>query len=253
MILSWALIGVIVGFLLGLTGAGGAIIAVPLFVYMLGATLRDATVLSLVAVVSGALLNWGVQRRNTDFRTAFLLSLFSLGGSAAFKPLKAHSPEWVILGLFITVSVVGLLAIWRKPSSASLGGPDLPKNTKLIRTVLGGLGLGALVTMTGLGGGVLLVPLLTGVFGLSLTHAAATSLLAIILTSSSALVFQWGMVSEKITSSELSILVIGSVVSALILKNLLLKVSPVKLDPVRKAVVTGVILLSIMSLLLAGK
>ena len=45
-----AVLGLVVGFLLALTGAGGAIISVPLLVFGVGLSLADAAPVALLAV-----------------------------------------------------------------------------------------------------------------------------------------------------------------------------------------------------------
>jgi uncharacterized protein len=146
-IFSWAFIGIAVGLLLGITAAGGAIVAVPLFVFLANVSIRDATVLSLIAVMAGALLNWLVQTRNTDFRLGLLLFVFSTVGSILSKPMKARSPEWVLTALFVSVALVSLISIW-KESNADNGAPSSATaglKPFLLKTALGGLGLGGLI------------------------------------------------------------------------------------------------------------
>ena len=45
------LLGVIIGVVMGLTGAGGALVAIPLFMQFQGMSLKEASVFSLIAVV----------------------------------------------------------------------------------------------------------------------------------------------------------------------------------------------------------
>lgn len=248
MILSWAFIGIVVGLLLGLTGAGGAVIAIPLFVHLTKASLHEATVLSLIAVASGAVLNWFVQRKRTEYKISFLLFAFSIPGSYAFRPLKVLAPESVILLLFAGVGVLSLLSIWKAKSEAANVVESSEPSKLLLKSSLGGFTLGALVTMTGLGGGVVLVPLLTGVFRQSLAQAAATSLFAIMLTSVFSLSLQWNSVSGSIQVIHLLVLAIGSILSAFLTRKLIAAVPQARLDVARKLTITTVILLSVVSL-----
>src|SRR5690606_31853179 len=99
----WTLIGSLVGVIMGLTGAGGAVVSVPLFIHVIGVDVHAATALSLVAVCAGAWFNWFFQRRSTEFRLSIGLVGFSLVGSFVFTPVKAASPGWLIKTLFISV------------------------------------------------------------------------------------------------------------------------------------------------------
>src|SRR5262245_60677966 len=56
----------------------------------------------------------------------------------------------------------------------------------LLLMVAGGVGAGVFGSLLGLGGGILIVPLLTLGFGLSIRDAAAVSLVSVIVTSSAA-------------------------------------------------------------------
>jgi uncharacterized protein len=51
---------------------------------------------------------------------------------------------------------------------------------------IGGMAAGLLGALTGLGGGVIVVPLLTVVFGVDIRYAIGTSLISVIATSSGA-------------------------------------------------------------------
>jgi uncharacterized protein len=246
MITSWVFIGVSVGTLLGLTGAGGAIIAVPLFIHLTEASVREATTLSLIAVTFGALFNGWLQRKHAVFRAALPLFAFSTLGSAALRPLKAHSPEWVIALVFISVGALSLYSIWRdKPAVES----KEVKNPIRFWTsvVLGGFGFGGLVTMTGLGGGVILVPLLKRLFNMPFAETTATSLVLIILASISSLAFQWQGVSELLSPPALLALGLGSILSAIVTKAAIKKLEPRVVDQIRKIALTGVILFAIIT------
>jgi uncharacterized membrane protein YfcA len=62
----------IIGIVMGLTGAGGALIAIPLFIQFMGMNLKEASIYSLIAVVVASLLNFVEQRKATQYRTGFV-------------------------------------------------------------------------------------------------------------------------------------------------------------------------------------
>ncbi len=251
MILSWGVIGVTVGLLLGITGAGGAVIAVPLFVYLADANIRDATGLSLIAVLAGAILNWIFQARATDYGLALLLFFFSAIGSYAFKPLKALSPDWVITSIFLASTGWSLYALWRKEAIALDHSVPIPGKSDhhILKVIAGGIGLGGLITMTGLGGGVILIPFLRGVFRIPLTRAAATSLLTVLLSSIFALWVQREWLADHLETGPTGALVAGSVAAALATKMITPALPAEKLDRIRTLLITFVILISAGSLI----
>ncbi len=251
MIFSWAFIGIIVGFILGIAGAGGAIVAVPLFVYFAQASLNEATALSLIAVMFGSGLNWILQRKNTEFSFAILLFCFSTLGSLGSIQLKTLAPDWIILALFIGVGLVGLISLW-VPVVSMNQAPEVNNNLggRILKLSLGGVILGVLVTMTGLGGGVMLMPFLRFFCGLNLSRGAATSLLTIFLSSVFSFLIQKARVEHHLEFDLVMALMGGSLISALFTKELTRQMNPKHLDSLRKFLVSLVILFSVGSLLL---
>lgn len=253
--ISWALIGSIVGTVLGLTGAGGAVIAVPLFIHLAGASLQDATVFSLVAVFISAVLGWIFQRKNTDVSVGVFTAVFSFLGSALTIGFKQNSPLWLIQALFIGICTFSLLTIWKKKSASKSGlGRSMPMTAKrsLLASV-SGVFLGALTTMTGLGGGVVLVPWLSGPMKLPLNRAIATSLFTIVFASLGSLLVQSAKISEKIDPLLIAALAMGSVIAALVIKYGVARLQPQTADRLRKVVLTLVIVLSILGLVLKSQ
>lgn len=249
MIFSWTIIGAVVGLLLGLTGAGGAVIAVPLFVYLADASIRDATTLSLIAVLAGSVLNWIFQFRATDYRTALLLFTFSAMGSFALKPLKAESPEWLLTALFLLVTLWSLTSLWKKQPAERRPAANSPVKHRLVKTSAGGFALGGLITMTGLGGGVMLVPFLRGVFRVPMKRAASTSLLIILLSSIFSLWIQRDGVATEVSIGPVLALFGGTMASALAARSLSENMKPKRLDRLRLGLITAVILVSAGSLI----
>jgi uncharacterized membrane protein YfcA len=249
MIFSWGIIGTLVGVLLGITGAGGAIIAIPLFVYLSDVTVRDATVLSLIAVVTGASLNWIIQRKNTDIRLAVSLFAFSMLGSVLFKPLKDQASEWTIIALFIGVALLSLASIWKnEPKTAKKPQTRKPR-LNLFKSAFGGFALGGLIAMTGLGGGVMIIPFLKGICHLPFPQATATSLLTIVLSSAFNLWIQSGIVANYLTPMPVVALVSGSMFSALLTRQLIQGIRSQTLDQTRKFLITFVIVISVGSII----
>jgi len=100
-----ALLGAAVGLVLGLTGAGGSILAVPMLMAGLGWTLPQAAPVALLAVCAatafGTVAAWDVTY--VRYRAAMLMAL----GAVATAPLglaAARSwPQPLLLGLFTGV------------------------------------------------------------------------------------------------------------------------------------------------------
>lgn len=242
--MEYSLIGVIVGLIMGLTGAGGALISIPLFLNFLHVSLKSATVLSLTAVLLGTLLNLISNKKKPDKKIAFLFTFFGSMSNYASLPLKNLLPDWSIAFLLAVIGIYSLFSIW-KPLT-----PTKKANPGIMKTILTGLFLGVTTTLTGLGGGVLLVPILKSSFGKPFEEALPTSLLTIFLISLISLALQFGIIIQTMGLMEFALLSVGSLISALLLKALLKKISTGKADLLRKSVFSIVIFYSVGTILL---
>jgi hypothetical protein len=243
----YAICGLIIGTVMGLTGAGGALVAIPLFMHFLQMELKDATVFSLLAVVIASIFNFFAQRKNTNYIIALLISFFSFFGSLVSTQLKPMTPEIVLKILLIFVSLYGVISIWRskKNSTSDRINPSFPWKLSIIV----GFFLGALTTFTGLGGGVLMMPVLINFYSFSQDKAIATSLFAIAISSLVSLFIQVQNGFRIPFDLSLVFLLLGIVASALGLKLLMIKLPIQKMDLVRKVIFTLIVFFAIIKIL----
>lgn len=238
--------GLIIGVVMGLTGAGGALIAIPLFIQFLGMTLKEASVLSLFAVVIASLSNFVSQRKFSDLKNSAIIVVASSVGSYLSNPYKKLTPDIVVAILLTSVSIYALYSVWkpvRKMDSQGLKAEPTPFITILI-----GLFLGFLTTFTGLGGGVLMMPIFLNLYGHDQKKAVASSLLAVSLSSLSSLVIQInGGISLGLDLS-IVYLIIGILSSAISLKILVVKIDQIKMIKVRQIVFSLVVVIALSKL-----
>lgn len=243
--LLWLVTGLGSGLALGLTGAGGGMIALPLLIYGIGLSLRDATVVALLAVVLGAAINGWVQRSLMDVRRALSIACFAMATSWAARPLKAALPEVAIAVLYVTIVATALLLLWREPSTALNREP-----TRHWSAAVGvGAVLGLLTSLTGLGGGAILVPLTMRVYAESVARATASSLLAVALGALAALLLQWPGLGQKPGLLELTLLVMGSLTAALAVRAAVSRVDSARMTLTRRLLMTVIGAASIVSVL----
>jgi uncharacterized membrane protein YfcA len=208
-----AVLGSLVGIVLGLTGAGGSIFAVPLLVFGLGWSLSQATPVALLAVctaaASGTLAGW---RSGLIARRAALLA-GALGSLAAplGLALAARLPQRALAGAFALVMTIVALRMLRQasrtpdeagvvrgdPASSAERGAAVCRIdeatsrlrwTRSCAVVLGasGAATGVLSGALGVGAGFVIVPTLRAVTELSMPACVATSLMTITLVSAAA-------------------------------------------------------------------
>jgi uncharacterized membrane protein YfcA len=173
-------IGALIGLVLGLLGGGGAILAVPGLVYLLGVDPHAAVAASLAIVAVGAATGLLAHARHgrVAWITALQLGLTGIIGSLAgtwLGRMVAGDRLLALLGLFM------LLAAWlmvRRPTPNAEGAATPRWLAPLL-----GLGLGLLTGFFGVGGGFLIVPALTLGLGLPIRLAIGTSLAVITVNS----------------------------------------------------------------------
>lgn len=141
-------IGLILGLLLGLTGAGGSLVALPLLL-SLHLPLRDAIGVSLGAVAMSALIGAIPRARlgQVAWRPVVMLALCGLPGNAAGQWLGQFIPE---RALIIGFCLLVLWSAWRMWRGASL--PAKENAEDRYSALLGiGLGVGLLSGLMGVG------------------------------------------------------------------------------------------------------
>ena len=191
---------VAIGVSLGLIGAGGSILTVPVLVYLAGVDPILATAYSLFVVGSTALVG-GIQnsiRKLVDFRTALIFGLPSIVAVYATRafimpaiPAEFGFGSWsvgkgtAILLLFAGLMVATSVSMIRNGRRASeidqVGAEEHKHHFGLV--ILEGIGVGTLTGLVGAGGGFLIIPALVLLAGLDMKRAVGTSLFIIAMKS----------------------------------------------------------------------
>lgn len=205
------LLGIAVGLVLGLTGAGGSILAVPLLMFTLAWPMTQAAPVALLAVSAasalGSYLAW--RKSYVRYRAAVLMAAagvlaaqFGLRVAEVLPQSKLSLIFAVVLGL---VALRMFIQAWRSPEDSTVvraavegdgehsHGPICrlhPATGRIVWTrvsvlVIATIGAvsGFLSGLLGVGGGFVIVPSLRVATELSMHSAVATSLMAIALTS----------------------------------------------------------------------
>jgi uncharacterized membrane protein YfcA len=177
--------GSLVGFVLGLVGGGGSIIAVPLLLYVVGvASPHVAIGTSAIAVALSAAANVVTHARakRVKWPCAVTFSLAGIAGAWAGSSLAMRVPGQQLLALFgVLMIIVGTVMFLRKDAE---GNPDVRLSFSTARQLLPlllaiGFGVGALAGFFGIGGGFLIVPGLMLATGMPISFAIGTSLVAV--------------------------------------------------------------------------
>ncbi len=178
------LVGIVAGFLSGLFGVGGGILIVPALVMVLHMDQRLAHGTSLAAILPIAIsgtVGYGLDG-SIDWVAAGALVL---GSATVGARLGTHLLHTISRrGLAIGFAVVLLLTALRMvlDNSEGSGRGDLTA-VMLIGLVLAGVLAGTLAGLLGVGGGIVMVPVMVVLFGISAAVAKGTSLAVIIPTA----------------------------------------------------------------------
>jgi uncharacterized membrane protein YfcA len=179
--------GLAIGLVVGAVGGGGAILALPVLVYVLGEGVGPASTASLIVVAVAAGVGAGAlaPHGHVHWRLALAFSAPAAAGSAAGAVLNAAVSARALVLAFVPVMLVAALATWQRAGDPEeREEPGVPVG----RVLVAGVVVGALTGFFGVGGGFILVPVLTLWLGLGLRRAIATSLVIITLTGLAALV-----------------------------------------------------------------
>ena len=222
-------------------------ISIPLFISFLDTTLKEATVLSLVAVVFGTSVNLMGQFTRVNKKIAISLSLSGIIANYGTLFLKPLTPDIVVAGLLTIIAIYSLWSVWSSKEDISK-----KENNEgvVLKSVAAGAILGILTTLTGLGGGVILVPILIKIFGRTYNEALPTSLGTIFLISLSSFVFQSEVALQLISFIQLVYLGAGALVAFILLKLFIDKIENSKVDKIRKIIFSIVTTYSVVSVII---
>jgi uncharacterized membrane protein YfcA len=191
-LLLLVLSGLLAGAFGALLGLGGGILIVPILSLGFGVPLATAVGTSLVAVIAtstgGAAVN--VSAGRADIRLGILLGAGTVVGAVTGGVIAGFLPERLLAGMFaimLAYTTVAMLRGLRRPRGddideiavdpAAPDGPMAPayRATRLPLAIGGSFAAGNVSGLLGIGGGVVMVPLVHLVMRAPIQVAAATS------------------------------------------------------------------------------
>ena len=179
-----AFVGFVAGFAGGLFGVGGGIILVPMLTGLLGLSQHQAHGTSLAAIGATALAGIIVyaMHGHVAWLPAALMSVASVFTARWGAQVAARTSREKLTAAFaVFISVVALRILWRTPAGSA---EHALHGAAGVAASLGlGGAVGLLAGFMGVGGGILSVPGLTLLFGMSQQMAQGTSLALILVTA----------------------------------------------------------------------
>ena len=180
-LLLGGLSGSMVGFVLGLVGGGGSILAVPLLLYLVGVREPHVAIgTSALAVAANAAIGLVNHARaaTVNWRCGFIYAaagvVGAFGGSTLGKSIDGHK----LLFLFALLMIAVAILMFRGRGDEGEEGAACNREN-VGKVSLYGLGTGAFSGFFGIGGGFLIVPGLVASTHMPILRAIGTSLVAV--------------------------------------------------------------------------
>ena len=230
----------ILSFLIGMAssmvGMSGGVFKTPVLIIIIGFSAQFSTSISLFSAlfvaIPSSIKYYRNENKPTIIRVGAVATLLSIPGLYVGVIIKSMIVDDYILRLIFGVSLfpvaLMMLLTKRKPDRidnlCEISEYDVD-NVSQGRLVVAGIGffvMGISATMLGLGGGVLLVPIMCLILGMPMLAAAATSVFVMLFTSTAGTIMNLAFIPQTTTlssfifySTALGIgLVIGSIIGA---------------------------------------
>lgn len=183
-------LGFTAGFCSAVLGIGGGIILVPGLILLFGYEIKKAIGTSLAIIVPivfvGVMTHYIIESGNIKFLVALIVIIGSIIGAKFGAKLankinsKLLTKLFALLLLFVGLKLIGIINI---PTEA------VSNITLCPLLIILGLTAGSLSALFGIGGGIIIVPMLNLFFGLSVHESIATSLTVIFPTTFAGAIF----------------------------------------------------------------
>ena len=193
LVITALLSGGFIGAVLGFIGAGGAMVSVPILLYLFDFSPAAATTSALAVVFLAAVAGLRPKFKSKDVLVNEALTIWLLGliSNIGFGLLVERISDSVILIGFSVVLLGAAYSMLVKPIKDS---PERKMSVWALVTL--SLLIGSLTGLFGIGGGFLAIPVLVLFFHTPQNKAAGTSLLIIALNCLTALAAKFAIWSE---------------------------------------------------------
>ena len=178
-IIGGLIAGGFIGAVLGFIGAGGAMLSVPILLYIFGFTPQAATTAAIAVVLTAAIsgLLPKIKSKEVLFKEAAVIWALGLVTNLGFSLIAHRISDSVLTTGFALVLLSAGTAMLIKPVAGT------EKKIPIFWLVVMSLVIGSMTGLFGIGGGFLAVPVLVLFFKVPQGKAAGTSLAIIAINS----------------------------------------------------------------------
>jgi uncharacterized membrane protein YfcA len=206
----------VIGVSLGLLGAGGSILMVPLLTFVASMPPREAITSSLFAVAVTAALATVLHgsKGRVRWRTGLVFGVAGMCGAFAGARVSAWLPERLLMVLFGLLMATAAFAMLRGRRWIEEKAEKPFTGSAVAAIAAEGAALGCLTGLVGVGGGFIIVPVLTLLARLPLKAAVGTSVMVISMNATAGLVGHLGQaaIDWELTLAITAAMMVGSVI-----------------------------------------
>lgn len=229
LLLGLVILGIVAGILGALLGVGGGIIFIPILTIIYGLTPVSAAALSLVGII--AISSWGsaiyLNKGVPNIRIGLMLEIGGVAGAIIGAMIAVYLEDWILISVFSAVMFFSAYRMIKNGGSddtlenddGEFEYNDLKCGESICYDVehkaggtVGSVFAGMISSMTGVGGGVIKVPIMNICMKMPIKAAAATSSYSLGITAfSGAIVY---LIHGSVPLELAAFLIIGSVIGA---------------------------------------
>lgn len=206
---KFVIVGLIAGIAAGSFGIGGGIIIVPTMM-LLGLPITHAIGMSIMQMIFssifGSYINY--KKRNFDLKDGIFIGIGGLIGASFSGILLSVLSDVVINALFLSLNLVAFYRfIFKIKPQVSATPPNLTTLKKNVILICAGMVTGVFAISLGIGGGLLIAPILAYYLGYDSKKVVPLSLFFVIFSSVSgtASLYRAGVLSAEAMQGGLSI------------------------------------------------
>ena len=168
--------GLSAGIVGGYLGLGGGIIMVPFMTLLMGLDIKTAVPVSMTAIVVNSISasNEYLKKNMVDIELALTLAVFTVLGNVTGSYLSDVIPGEYIKLLFSVVLLYTAFSFIRKKKNSELSFPETGRGIYFFVTVFVTFFTGLISALIGIGGGIIIIPVLFLVLNLPLTIVRGT-------------------------------------------------------------------------------
>lgn len=170
----------------GFAGMSAATVIGPMLLTFLGIPAYQAVAVGLASdVLASAVSSYTYKKNNNlDVRNGLIMMVCVLAFTAVGSLVASFVPNTTMgsFSVFMTM-LLGVRFLVRPVMTTREAMNGVPRRTRILKSVLGGVGIGFICGFVGAGGGMMMLMVLTGLLGYELKTAVGTSVFVMTFTA----------------------------------------------------------------------